>query len=152
MSWRAERSLRRLAARGLFVALLALAAIPGYLALEPAWRSVTVRLACAAIVVAGCVRVLRGVRRSIEARAASALDAPPPSARAPELDARFLGLRDELVFSTRSARYFDAVLWPRLQRFGGADLSRPEDRQGMRRRGPSLRALERLVAEIEKRR
>jgi hypothetical protein len=151
MSSRAERSPYRLAANGLLAMLLVLAAIPAYLALEPSWRPVTVRLACAAIVIAGCVRVVRGVRRSIEERVVSALDAPARAVSVPELDARFLGLRDELVFSTRSGRYFDAVLWPRLRGLGGADLPRPEDRQGIRGRGPSLSALDSLVGEIERR-
>ena len=146
-----ERSLHHLAARGLLAVLLVLAAIPAYLVMEPSWRPVAVRLACAVIVVAGCVRVIRGVRLSIEGYAASALDAPPHVATAPELDERFLRLRDELVFGTRSRRYFDAVLWPRMLGLAGANLPRPAERRGSRRRGPSLGTIERLVAEVEKR-
>ena len=72
---------------------------------------------------------------------------PPP----PELDSRFLRLRDEVVYSTRSRRYFDAILWPQLGRLAGADLPRPPERRGLRRRGPALATLEDLIARIERR-
>jgi hypothetical protein len=150
MPSRPERSRYRFAAPGLLAVLLVLAAIPAYLTLEPSWRSLAVRLACAVIVAVGCVRVIRGVRRSIEG-SSSALDAPPRVSSAWELDERFLRLRDELVFSTRSRRYFDTILWPRMLRLAGANLSPPAERPGTRRRGPSLSTLEHLVAEIEKR-
>ena len=147
----AERPPRRLVARGLIAALLVLAAIPAYLGLPLLWRPAAVRLACALIVVAGCVRVVRRVRRSIGGYAPSALDAPRPPAPAPDLDDRLLRMRDDLVFSRRSRRYYDAILWPRLCRLAGADLAPPAARRGIRRRGPSLRSLERLIAEVEKR-
>ncbi len=151
MPSRADRSGRRAVAHGFIAVLLVLAAIPAYLGLPLSWRPVAVRVASAVIVVAGCVRVIRGVRRSIEGYAPSALDAPPPVSPAPELDERFLRLRDDLVFSTRSRRYFDVVLWPRLRELGGANLPRPAERRGIRRGGPSLRALEGVIAEVEKR-
>jgi len=146
-----ERSRYRFAASGLLAVVLVLAAIPAYLTLEPSWRSLVVRLACAVIVAAGCVRVIRSVRRSIEGYASSALDAPPPVSLAEALDDRFLRLRDELVFSARSRRYFDAILWPRLLRLAGANLPPPAERRGRRRGGPSLSTLEHLIAEVEKR-
>jgi len=145
-----ERSRYRFAGPGLLAVVLVLAAIPAYLTLEPSWRSLAVRLACAVIVVVGGVRVIRGVRRSIEG-SSSALDTPPPVSPAQELDGRFLRLRDELVFSTRSHRYFDAILWPRVLRLAGANLPRPAERRGRRRRGPSLSTLEHLIAEVEQR-
>jgi len=128
---------------------MVLAAIPGYLVLNPSWRPVAVRFACAVIVVIGCIRVIRSVRRSIEGDPPSALDAPPLAPRHPALDEHFLRLRNDLAFSRGSRRYFDAFLWPRLRMIGGADLPAPAERRGMRRRGPSLSALERLIAEIE---
>jgi hypothetical protein len=67
------------------------------------------------------------------------------------LDEHFLRLRNDLAFSSGSRRYFDTFLWPRLRMIGGADLPAPAERRGMRRRGPSLSALERLIAEIERR-
>ena len=103
----ADRSARRLVGRSLLAMLLVLVAIPVYLVLAPSWRPITVRLACALIVAAGCVRAIRRVRRAIGEDAPSALDAPPPSSPAPELDPRFLRARDDVVFSTRSRPYFD---------------------------------------------
>ena len=147
----AERSRYRVLVQGFFVVLLILAAIPVYLTLDPSWRSVAIRLVCAVIVAAGCVRVIRGVRRSIDGSAASSLDAPPRVAPAQELDERFLRLRDELVFSVRSRRYFDAILWPRMLRLAGPSLSPPAERPVTRRRGPALSTLEQLIAEAEKR-
>ena len=76
----------------------------------------------------------------------------PPPAAGPELDARFLALRDDVIYGTRSRRYFEVILWPRLRELAGSEmLPRPADRRGLRRRGPSLRAIEELVAEIERR-
>jgi hypothetical protein len=146
-----ERSAFGLVARGILAALLLLAAIPAYLAFAPSWRAAAVRVACAVIVITGCARVIRGVRGSIEGHAPSALDAPPPMSPAPELDERFLRLRDDLVFSTRSRRYFDVILWPRLVELAGGTLPRPAERRGIRRRGPALKTLESLIAEVEKR-
>jgi hypothetical protein len=151
MSPPAEASGLRLVARGLGAALVALAAIPAYLTLAPSWRAVGVRLASAAIVVAASVRVIRGVRRAAEASPPFALDAAPPAAPPPELDERFLRLRHELVFSIRSRRYFDTVLWPRLLKLAGTTLAPPPERRGRRRNGPSRDTLERLIAEVEQR-
>lgn len=146
-----EWSRYRLAVYGLLAVLVVLVTIPGYLILEPSWRPVAVRLACAVIVVIGSTRVVGAVRRSIEGHLPSALDAPPPAPRRPTLDERFLRVRDDLVFSTRSRRYFDVFLWPRLRTLGGADVPPPVERRGTRRGGPSLSALDRLIAEIERR-
>lgn len=150
MPARAERSRRRLAGRAIVAALVGLAAMPAYLALSPPWQPVAVRLSCAAIVAAGCVRVLRRARGALEFEPISPLDAPPPPAAVPELDARFLALRDDVTYGTRSRRYFDAILWPRLSGLASTDLPRPAERPGLRRRGPSMSALARLVTEIER--
>jgi hypothetical protein len=64
---------------------------------------------------------------------------------------RFARLRDDVIWSSRSHRYFDVVLWPRLVELGGLELSRPPSRRGLLRRGPSLRALEAVIAQIERR-
>ena len=147
----AEASGLRLVARGLGAALVLLAAIPAYLTLSPSWRAVAVRLLCAAIVVTAGVRVARAVRRAIATSPAFALDAPTPAPAPSELDERFLRLRDEVVFSVRSRRYFDTVLWPRLQRLAGTDLAAPPEHRGRRRKGPPRDTLARLLAEIEER-
>ena len=146
-----ERSRSRLVAYGFLGALVVLAAIPGYLVLSPSWRPVAVRVACSVIVVFGCIRVVGSVRRSIDGDPRSALDAPPLAPRRPALDEQFLRLRNDLVFSSGSRRYFDTFLWPRLRMIGGAELPAPAERRRMRRRGPSLSALDRLIAEIERR-
>jgi hypothetical protein len=147
----AERSLRRLAAQGLLGILLVLVAIPGYLSVERSRRPLALRLAGTAIVLAGCVRVVRGLRRALEEPGPAAFDAPATPVSAPELDGRFLRLRDDLVFSARSERYFDTILWPRLRALAAdGSLTRPAPRRG--RRGPSLPALEGLIAAIERRR
>ena len=146
-----ERSLRRLATHGLFTALLVLAAIPAYLAMEPSWRAMAVRLWCVLVVVAACLRLRRGVAGSMEEGPSSALDARRPAFAAPEADARFLRLREDLVLSTRSRRYFEAILWPRLLELAGGDLGRPAESSRTLRRGPPLAALSRLVSEIEQR-
>jgi hypothetical protein len=81
----------------------------------------------------------------------SALEARPPVPPAPEQDARFVRLREDLVLSGRSRRYFEAILWPRLLELAGGDLGRPAGPPRTLRRGPSLGALAGLIAEIEKR-
>jgi hypothetical protein len=147
-----ERSRYRFVGYGFLAVVVVLGAIPGYLMLDPSWRPVALRLAGALLVVFGCVRVVRSVRRSIEGGPPSALDAPSPPPRLPARDERFLRLRDDLVFGRASRRYFDTVLWPRLRKLGGDDLPAPPERRGILRGGPSLRALDRLISEIERRR
>jgi hypothetical protein len=146
-----DRSPRRLAGRVIVAAVVALAAMPLYLTLDSSWRPLVVRLACATFVGIACLRVLRGVGRALETPSISPFDAPPPSTVPPELDSRFLRLRDEVTFSTRSRRYFDAILWPRLCGLAGTDLPRPPERLGLSRRGPSLAILDDLISRIERR-
>jgi hypothetical protein len=147
-----ERSRYRFVGYGFLCVVVILGALPGYLMLDPSWRPVALRLAGALLVVFGCVRLVRSVRRSIEGGPPSALDAPPPAPRLPARDERFLRLRDDLVFSRASRRYFDTVLWPRLRKLGSDDLPAPPERRGILRGGPSLRTLDRLLTEIERRR
>ncbi|HMH52423.1 MAG TPA: hypothetical protein VK548_19445 [Candidatus Acidoferrum sp.] len=145
-----ERAALRLVARAFVAVLVLLVAIPSYLTLAPGWRPLAGRLACALLVAFGGVRIVRSVRGAMAGHAPSALDAPSPRAQAPDLDERFLRLRDELRFSVRSRQYFDTILWPQLCRLSHADLPRPaERRRGPGRDGPSLSTLERIVAAIE---
>lgn len=146
-----ERSPRRLAGRAIVAALAVLASIPLYLSLDLAWRPLVVRLACAVLVGLVCLRVLRGAGRVIGPPVTSPFDVPAPPPVPPELDSRFVRLRDEVTFSTRSRRYFDAILWPRLGGLAGTDLPRPPERRRFPRRGPSLRVLEDLISRIERR-
>ena len=145
-----ERRALRLVARGFVAMVVVLVAIPSYLTLAPAWRPLAARLACALLVAFFCVRIVRSVRGSIEGQA-SALEATAPRAQPPELDERFLRLRDELRFSTRSRKYFETILWPELCRLGRDDLPLPPARHGVRHDGLSLHALERAVAAVEAR-
>src|SRR5262245_18831273 len=148
---RPERSRRGLAGRMIFAALVVLAIIPSYLSISPVWRPTAVRLACALLVVAGCVRALKWLREATGPRSLSPLDAPPPAPPEPALDPHFVSLREDFVASTRSRRYFDVILWPRLLELAGRDLPHPARRRGiLRRRGPSLTAIESLVAEVER--
>jgi hypothetical protein len=148
----AEGLARRLAARGILVALLILAALPAYLLVDPAWRPVVIRLACTLLVIAVYVRVRRGFRQAIEADEPSALDAPRFTPPAPEPDTGFTRARKDLVFSRRNRRYFDTILWPRLLALAGGTLAPPAARSARGRRGPTLSTLERLIAEVEARR
>lgn len=151
MPERAESSRGRLAGRGIVVALAVLVAMPAYLTLSPAWRPAAVRVVCALLVAGGCARALRSLREAAGPRPVSPLDAPPAAPPALAIDERFAGLRDDLVSGTRSRRYFDVILWPRLRNLAGRDLPKPPERRGLlRRRGPSLRAIEDLVAEVER--
>ena len=146
-----RRSRLSLVASGFLAVLVVLGLIPGYLLLPSSWRMPVVRLACAAIVVIGCARVVAAVRRSVDGHPPSALDAPPPAPPRHELDDRFVRLRDDLVFSSVSARYFVAHLWPRLSALAGGELPLPPPARKGGRKGPSLGTLDRLIAEIERR-
>jgi hypothetical protein len=146
-----ERIVLRVAARGFVALVVVLAAIPAYLTLAPPWRPLAARLACALLVAAGCVRLVRSARGALAGAAGSALDAPDSRAPAADLDERFLRLRDELRFSLRSRQYFETILWRELCRLGGSDLPVPAERRGMGRDGPSLATLERMVSVLETR-
>ena len=148
MPSRTEKPPLRFVVYGFLLVFAVLAAIPGYLALGPSWRPVAVRTVCALIVIVGCVRIVGRVRRAQNDDAPSVLDAPPPPHRGPAFDERFLRLRDDLVFSSANRRYFEVFLRPRLCALAGSDLPATAER---RRRGPSLRELSRLIAEIERR-
>jgi len=144
-----ERS-RRLLARAILAVLLVLTAIVAYLATAPRWRPVGIRLVCTALVVIGSVRARRTLRSMMDAYPPSELDAPPVPPPTRELDSVFRRLRDDLLFSTRSRQYFEAILWPRLLDLSGGVLRHPaEERRG--RRGPSLGELRDLIAETERR-
>jgi len=144
-----ERS-RRLLARAILAVLLVLTAMVAYLATAPRWRPVGIRLLCTALVVIGSVRARRTLRSMMDAYPSSELDAPPAPPPTRELDGVFRRLRDDLLFSTRSRQYFEAILWPRLLDLSGGVLRQPtEERRG--RRGPSLGELRDLIAETERR-
>lgn len=142
----------RLVARVVVVSLLALAALPAYLTIAPAWRPLAARLACAAAVAVGCARARGWARDAVTTTALSPFEAPPPPPLEVTLDPRFVRLRDDLIASTRRRRYFDVVLWPRLTALAEPeDLPRPAAPRRASRRGPSLGVLEDLIARLERR-
>lgn len=151
MSAPPRRWARWLAGRAVICAVLALVALPLYLTISPGWRPAAVRLACALALAVGCARARRWARDAVAPDAPSAFDTPPPAPPGLQLDAAFVRLRDDLVASARSRRYFDIVLWPRLTALAGPPLPRPAARRVLPRRGPSRHTLEELVAEIERR-
>lgn len=140
----------RLAAYSIPLGLLAVAAIPIYLALDAQWHSTLLRLVCATAVTVGSFRIVRKVRRAAAAHPASTAAAAPVAAPATLLDEVFLRRRDELIYSVRSRRYFDAVLWPRLLTLAGRPLPLPPRRHWCSRLGPSRAIIESLIAEIER--
>ena len=147
---RAERSRAVLIGYAFLAVFVTMAALPAYLLVEASWRPFAMRLAGAAVVAMGCVRLVGFVRRTLPPETPSALDAPPPSPRAAALDERFLRLRDDLVFATQSQRYFDLFVWPRLRALGAGDTPPPAERRRVRRRrGPSLRTLDGVITRIE---
>jgi len=141
-----ERSPYRFVGYGAAAVVVLLAVVPAYLSLATAWRPLGIRLACALAVVLGCRRIVRALRGTLAAAPPSPLDAPAPGPRRGVLDERFQRVRDDLVYSTRSRRYFATFLAPRLARLGAEVL--PAAR---RRRGPSWAALEHTIAELERR-
>ena len=147
----ARRSGRRLAGGAIVATLLALVALPAYLLIAPSWRPVALRLSCAVVVAFGCVHARRWARDALAAHPLSPFDAPPASPPAAVLDAGFRKLRGDLIASTRNRRYFDVILWPRLSALAGPELPYPAARRGVSRRGPSLLALEDIIARIERR-
>lgn len=140
----------RLIARAAGLSLLAAGALPVYLTIAPAWRPLAARLGCAALVAIGCLRA-RAWARDALGPAGSRVDAPAAAAPAATLDPRFLRLRDDLAAGARRRRYFDVVLWPRLRGLGAEESARPADRPGPGRRGPSLDAIEAVIARLEER-
>ena len=146
-----KRSPRRLAGLALLGLIVAGGVMPAYLALSPSWRPIAVRLVCTLAVIAGVIRAVRWARATAPATE-SLIDAPMPPTPGPELDQRFLALRDDVLHGTRSRRYFDVILGPRLAALSATQLPDLPPRVGWRRRrGPSLATLSAIVGEIERR-
>lgn len=138
----------RIAAWGFAVLLIVAGAIPAYLTVPAEWRALSLRAAGAAVVALGCRRVIASIRAAHAGMSPSALDTPATAPRDVQLDERFTRVRDDLRFSVRSRRYFETFLVARFQRLGGEDLAMPPSRG---RRGPTLPALVRTIADLEQR-
>jgi len=146
----AERPLAQVAVRcAVLAGLVVFVALPVYVWVEPSWRGLVARLA-GGIVLGVTLLELRGVlAEAVAVAGASALDAAR-MARGPEpgVPHHFGELASDLRTAMRSRRYFETVLWPRLEALAGRPLTRPPLRRG---RGPGLAGLGAVIADIEER-
>jgi len=139
----------------ILLGVVAVATVIVYRFAEPASRPSIAR--AAAVLVLGVVLLhARGLaRQSLESDPPSLFDAALARVpAAPVLDRLFQQLRSEVTFATRSASYFDHVLWPRLVRLhaaagGDGPLAKPPGRPWLRR-GPSPDALGDVVTAVER--
>jgi hypothetical protein len=146
---RVDRALARVAARCATLAgVVLLAAVPVYFYVEPTWRVLVARSASAFVLGVALLQLRRALAERLEAGGAWALDVAR-RARGPEpaVPHHFLGLASDVRAALRSRRYFEKVLWPRLEALTARPLVRPPVRPG---RGPSLAGLRTVIADIEK--
>jgi hypothetical protein len=130
----------------LVVAVL-LAAVPLYVFVEPPWRPLVARLAAALVLGIALLELRSALVRRFEDRQ-SPLDGargrPVPGA---DIHQRFMGLRGDVRAALRSRRHFEHGLWPQLTAIATRPLVRPPLRRG---RGPSLAALRKVIAALER--
>lgn len=127
--------------------LVLLAVVPVYVFVEAPWRPLVARLAVAFVLGVALLQ-LRG---AVAARLAVAGGSPLEQERArpghpPTVPLRFEELIDDVRATRRSRGHFERIMWPRLTALAARPLVRPPVRLG---RGPSLRDLRRVIAEIE---
>ena len=132
-----------------FAVVVVLAALPVYVWVEPSWRALVARLAAALVLGVALLQLRAVVAEHLEAGGASALDAArfAPAAE-PGVPHHAVDLTGDVRTALRSRRYFERVLWPRLEALAGRPLVRPALRRG---RGPSLAGLRAVIADIEQR-
>jgi hypothetical protein len=92
------------------------------------------------------------LRRALAGRLAEGGDSALDDARGhrgpdPGVPHHFLDLASDVRAALRSRRYFERVLWPRLEALAPRPLVRPRVRRG---RGPSLASLSDVITAIEK--
>jgi hypothetical protein len=146
----ADHSLGRVAVRSATLAAVVLiVAVPVYVYVEPSWRAFVARLACAFVLGVALLQFRRALLDRLADLGGSALDTAR-GRREPEpgVPHHFHDLARDVRTALRSRRYFDKVLWPRLQTLTPDPLPRPAGRPG---RGPSLASLRRVIIAIEKR-
>ena len=146
----ADRSLRRVALRSAMLAgVVLMVTVPVYVYVEPSWRVFVARLACAFVLGVAFLQFRRALLDRLADLGTSALDAVRDR-REPEpgVPHHFHDLASDVRTALRSRRYFDKVLWPRLQSLAPDPPARPAARPG---RGPSLASLRRVIATMEKR-
>jgi len=125
------------------------------LLVDQSYRGAAIRLVAAVVLLLAIGRIRAFVRSAVEWPSAWE-DRTGEPAWAPPAHGQFEHFHDEIRFSARSQRYFDHVLWPRLNELASeapdspARLERPAGRRFGR--GPSLAALRALLDALEKRR
>src|SRR5262245_61726881 len=123
--------------------------VPVYVYVEPGWRAFVVRLACAFVLGVALLQLRRALLDRLADHGGSGLDAARGRREAePGVPHHFHDLAGDVRAALRSRRYFDKVLWPRLQALTPDPPPRPVARPG---RGPSLASLRRVIAALEKR-
>jgi len=143
--------------RGLFAPYLLLLIVVGLVAtgafagVDPADRPLVLRLAVAALVTVVVVHLHGHFRRPPDEAQPSAFDearaGPPVEAKVAPVVTR---LQEQVEYSVASQRYFNVVLWPRLERLRSdipARFHALRERR-WRRRGPSLAEIAELVRHI----
>jgi hypothetical protein len=122
---------------------------------DQSYRGAAIRLVAAAVLLLAVGRIRAFVRSAVEWPSAWE-DRAAGAAWAPPAHGQFEHFHDEIRFSARSQRYFDHVLWLRLNELASEATESPVrlDRPAGRRfgRGPSLASLGALLDAIEKRR
>jgi hypothetical protein len=133
--------------------VLAAGIVAVHLLVDQPYRYAAIRLVAAAVLLVVLLRVRAFVHAWVE-RPTAWDEAPPEPRWAPLPHSQFEHFHDEIRFGARSQRYFDHVLWPRLCALAQegdeapAWLERPAGRPFGR--GPSLEALQALVASLER--
>jgi hypothetical protein len=147
---RADRFFAPVAARCAALAgAVLIAAAPVYIYMEPPWRPLIARLAGGLVAGSAILQLRRALADRLELAPPSALDeALRRPVADPAVPARFDDLLQDIKAARRSRRYFDEVLWPRLSALAPDPPAPPPPRRG---RGPTLRELDQIVAQIERR-
>jgi hypothetical protein len=150
--------LRLLAGHVLLAVLVAIAATPVYLWVDPAERPLVARLAVALVLGISLRSITKIFRARLEHTGPSEFErALRPTRWREQLDSRFDRLRTDLELSSKSWHYFETVLYPQLQKLahsrGGSKSAVSLDlphRRSAHRRGPKIRTLEELIGSIER--
>jgi hypothetical protein len=122
---------------------------------DQSYRGAAIRLVAAVVLLIAVTRIRAFIRSAVE-RPSAWDDRAGESVWAPPAHGQFEHFHDEIRSSARSQRYFDHVLWPRLNELASeatdspTRLERPAERPFGR--GPSLTTLGALLDALEKRR
>ena len=147
---RADRPLAAVAVHcAILGVVVALAVLPLYVWAEPSWRPLVARLAAGLVLGVAILQIRRVLVERAEAGGSSALDAARfARGGEPGVPHHLVELVSDVRTARRSRRYFEAVMWPRLEALAGRALPPPPRRRG---RGPSLADLRRVIGDIEAR-